>query len=212
MQAAGFFLFASAYWALLPVLARSQLHGDPTLYGVLLGAIGAGGGRGRLSAAEAEGKMGAKRNGRSGRTRDRNCARPFRARTECPDCNSACLLAGLSWIAVLATLNASAQVALPEWVRGRGLAAYVTVFLARSASVAWFGALSLIASGCRPRTSSQGQARCLQYGVPGTRSYIPAQKRTSRPQCTGRHLCSATAVEDEAVSGAGSTARIPGGG
>jgi len=29
---------------------------------------------------------------------------------------------------VLATLNVSAQVALPEWVRGRGLAAYVTVF------------------------------------------------------------------------------------
>jgi MFS family permease len=40
----------------------------------------------------------------------------------------ACLIAGLSWIAVLATLNVSAQVALPEWVRGRGLAAYVTVF------------------------------------------------------------------------------------
>lgn len=40
----------------------------------------------------------------------------------------ACLAAGLSWIVVLATLNVSAQVALPEWVRGRGLAAYVTVF------------------------------------------------------------------------------------
>jgi len=40
----------------------------------------------------------------------------------------ACLLAGVSWIAVLATLNISAQLALPEWVRGRGLAVYVTVF------------------------------------------------------------------------------------
>jgi hypothetical protein len=35
---------------------------------------------------------------------------------------------------VLATLNVSAQVALPDWVRGRGLAAYVTVF---------FGTMSL---------------------------------------------------------------------
>jgi MFS family permease len=42
VRAAGFFLFASAYWALLPILARSQLHGGPTLYGILLGAIGAG--------------------------------------------------------------------------------------------------------------------------------------------------------------------------
>src|SRR6185437_10622677 len=36
-------------------------------------------------------------------------------------------LAGLSWIAALATLNVSAQTALPGWVRGRGLAIYTTV-------------------------------------------------------------------------------------
>jgi MFS family permease len=40
----------------------------------------------------------------------------------------AALIAGVSWIAVLATLNVSAQLALPEWVRGRGLAVYVTVY------------------------------------------------------------------------------------
>jgi hypothetical protein len=34
----------------------------------------------------------------------------------------------MSWIGVLANLNVSAQVALPDWVRGRGLAMYVTVF------------------------------------------------------------------------------------
>jgi len=43
-------------------------------------------------------------------------------------------IAGAAWICVLATLNVSAQVALPEWVRGRGLALYMTIF---------FGALSL---------------------------------------------------------------------
>ena len=46
----------------------------------------------------------------------------------------ASLLAGISWICVLSTLNVSAQVALPEWVRARGLAVFV-VFL--------FGALTL---------------------------------------------------------------------
>jgi quinol monooxygenase YgiN len=40
----------------------------------------------------------------------------------------ASVLAGGGWIAVLSTLNVSAQLALPEWVRGRGLAIYVTVF------------------------------------------------------------------------------------
>jgi hypothetical protein len=43
-------------------------------------------------------------------------------------------VAGLSWIAVLATLNVSAQVGLPAWVRGRGLALFVTVM---------FGSMSL---------------------------------------------------------------------
>jgi hypothetical protein len=47
---------------------------------------------------------------------------------------AASLIAGMSWIAVLASLNVSAQVALADWVRGRGLAMFVTVF---------FGALTL---------------------------------------------------------------------
>ena len=40
---------------------------------------------------------------------------------------AACVLAGISWIAVIATLNVSAQLALPAWVRGRGLAIFATV-------------------------------------------------------------------------------------
>jgi hypothetical protein len=47
---------------------------------------------------------------------------------------SASLLAGLSWICVLSTLNVSVQVALPEWVRARGLAVFVVFF---------FGALTI---------------------------------------------------------------------
>ena len=41
---------------------------------------------------------------------------------------AASVIAGASWIAVLSSLNVSAQVALPEWVRGRGLAMFVTTF------------------------------------------------------------------------------------
>lgn len=41
-RAVAFFLFASAYWALLPLVARDQIGGGPELYGLLLGAIGAG--------------------------------------------------------------------------------------------------------------------------------------------------------------------------
>ena len=42
VRAAGFFLFASAYWALLPLVARQQIGGGAGLYGILLGVIGVG--------------------------------------------------------------------------------------------------------------------------------------------------------------------------
>src|SRR3954469_22866362 len=42
VHAGTFFLFASAYWALLPLIARDQLGGGAHVYGMLFGAIGAG--------------------------------------------------------------------------------------------------------------------------------------------------------------------------
>ena len=42
VRAGAFFIFASAYWAMLPLIARDVLAGGPTLYGILLGAVGAG--------------------------------------------------------------------------------------------------------------------------------------------------------------------------
>src|SRR5580704_8147817 len=38
IRATGFFLFASAYWALLPLVARTQVQSGAGLYGILLGA------------------------------------------------------------------------------------------------------------------------------------------------------------------------------
>jgi Transmembrane secretion effector len=40
IRAVAFFFFASAYWALLPLVAHDQIAGDPELYGILLVAIG----------------------------------------------------------------------------------------------------------------------------------------------------------------------------
>ena len=47
---------------------------------------------------------------------------------------AASLVAGACWIVMMTTLFVSAQVALPEWVRGRGLAIFLTAF---------FGAMTL---------------------------------------------------------------------
>ena len=61
----------------------------------------------------------------------------------CYRARSASLLAGASWIAVLAILNVSAQVTLPEWVRARGLALFMTVYLgAHTAGSALWGQIA----------------------------------------------------------------------
>jgi MFS family permease len=128
VRAAGFFLSASAYWALLPVLARSQLHGGPTLYGVLLGAIGAGSVGGAFFMPWLHRRLGADGLVVCGGLSTALALTLFAVAQSAAPALLACLIAGFGWISALATLNVSAQAALPEWVRGRGLAIYVTVF------------------------------------------------------------------------------------
>src|SRR5262249_53135232 len=58
----------------------------------------------------------------------------------------ASVVAGMGWIAVLSTLNVSAQVALPEWVRARGLALFMTVYFgAHTAGSALWGQVAALA-------------------------------------------------------------------
>jgi MFS family permease len=133
-RSVGFFLFASAYWALLPVLARTQLHGGASLYGVLLGVLGAGAVAGALVLPRLKARLGPDRLVVLGELGTGVALVLFALAHGAPLALLACVLAGGSWILVLAILNVSAQLALPEWVRGRGLAVYVTVF---------FGTMSL---------------------------------------------------------------------
>ena len=58
----------------------------------------------------------------------------------------ACGFAGISWVAAIATLNVSAQFALPGWVRGWGMAMFATVQFAGLAvgSIVWGQAAQMI--------------------------------------------------------------------
>ena len=128
VRAIAFFLFASAYWALLPLVAHDRLGGGPGLYGVLLGAIGAGAVAGAFLLPWAKAKIGADLMVASGTVGTAGALILFGLARGSAAALFASALAGASWIAVLANLNVSAQVALPNWVRGRGLALFVTVF------------------------------------------------------------------------------------
>jgi len=138
-RAVAFFIFASAYWALLPLVARTQIAGGAQLYGILLGAIGVGAIGGAFALPRLKAKLGPDRLVAAGTVGTAVALALFGAAHSAAIALLASLIAGVSWIATLSSLNVSAQLALPEWVRGRGLAIYVTVLFGAMTvgSVAW---------------------------------------------------------------------------
>jgi MFS family permease len=135
IRALAFFPFASAYWALLPLVARKQMHHGPEVYGVLLGMIGVGSILGSFALNSLKARFGPDRLAALG-TIGTILALALYGAARQPTilAVAASLIAGASWITMMTTLFVSAQVALPEWVRGRGLAIFLTVF---------FGAMTL---------------------------------------------------------------------
>ena len=129
-----FFLLASAYWALLPLVTRSQIAGGPDLYGYLLGAIGAAAVGGALALPWLKKNLGADRLVAAGTLGTAIAMVLFGLARNPATALAASVIAGASWIAVISSVNVSAQLALPDWVRGRGLAIFVAAF---------FGALTL---------------------------------------------------------------------
>jgi MFS family permease len=134
IRAVSFFLFASAYWALLPLVTRNQIAGGPELYGYLLGGIGAAAVGTALALPWLKDKLGPNRLVAAGTLGTAIAMLLFGLARESVIALAASVIAGASWIVVIATLNVSAQLALPDWVRGRGLAIFATAF---------FGALTL---------------------------------------------------------------------
>jgi MFS family permease len=127
-RSAGFFLFASAYWALLPLVARSQIASGPQLYGILLGVIGASAVAGALALPWLRTRLDADWLMAAGTLGTAAALALYAVAREPVVALVASALAGVSWIAAVATLSMSAQMALPDWVRGRGLALFTTVF------------------------------------------------------------------------------------
>ena len=129
-----FFTAASCYWALLPLVVRVQLQGNASTYGLSMTAIGAGAIVGALLLPRLRRRCSANGSLLLGALATA-AATGGLALAETPAQGIGVLFAaGAAWITVLSTLNASAQTVLPSWVRGRGLALYLTVF---------FGAMTL---------------------------------------------------------------------
>jgi MFS family permease len=146
VRATGFFIFAAAYWALLPLVAKNQIAGSAGLYGLLLGVIGVGAVAGAFALPRFRTRLGANGLITLGSIGTALALFLFGAARQPAVAFVASVLAGVSWIIVVATLNVSAQMALPGWVRGRGLAVYATVMFGAMTfgSLVWGQAASLL--------------------------------------------------------------------
>lgn len=139
LRAGAFFLFASAYWAMLPLVARLQLGGDATLYGVLTASVGLGAVLGALLLPRLRRRLSGHRIVMLGSVGTALVLLVLATSRSVPLALLAALLAGASWIATLSSLMIAAQGALPDWVRARGLSLYLTVFAGAMAlgSLGW---------------------------------------------------------------------------
>jgi len=121
-RAAAFFVFASAFWALLPLLARNVLGGSAGIYGLLVGGAGVGAVAGAVLLPWLKSRLDTNQRVAVASLLMAATMAVLGLAREPWIAALACFGAGLAWIVVLATVNVSAQTALPDWVRGRGLA------------------------------------------------------------------------------------------
>lgn len=130
----GFVLFASATWALMPLVARQLVGGGPQTFGLLVAGIGAGAVVAAVLIPHLRARL----------SRDALVAwaTGLAALSMVVQGNvtnlwvlEASMLAhGFAWITVLSTLHVAAQLALPNWVRSRGLAVFMAAFMGSMAS------------------------------------------------------------------------------
>ncbi len=183
VRAAGFFLFASAYWALLPLIARQVLAGGAPLYGILLGCVGAGAVLGAFTLPRLRARLGPDNVVALGTAGTVAALLALAGLPLRPVAALACLLAGASWIAVLTSLNVSMQVALPDWVRARGLSIFVMVF---------FGSMSVGSITWGQTATLLGLPAALALAAAGALVAIPLTWRWKLQQGSGLDLAPST--------------------
>jgi MFS family permease len=132
-----FTLFASALWSLLPLVAKNQVGGGPSTYGVMLGALGAG----ALVGASVIGWM-----------RHTLGLRRLFAVSSCCFALATIVLAlasslwvivpllavgGLGWMVAMSTFNVVVQMAAHETFKGRAISVYYLALFGGLAVGSW---------------------------------------------------------------------------
>ncbi len=130
--------FAAAYWGLLPLIARRTGNGAEH-YGLLLSMISAGAIFGSIGQRALRDRIDLDWMVALGTIGTAVALAVFSWSQDFWVVLAACFCAGTAWVVILTSLYVSAQNVLPDWVRGRGLAIFLTVIFGTTtvSSAAW---------------------------------------------------------------------------
>ncbi|MEW5745847.1 MAG: MFS transporter [Nitrospirota bacterium] len=134
IRVGAFMLFASAFWGLLPLFIRFELRSDPRGYGILVGLFGAGAVSGALFLARARRRVSSNMLVSAASLLFGGMLLILGITRNLVSAGAAMLIGGAAWLTLLSTLNASAQVVVPSWVRGRAIAFYLFAFFGSMAA------------------------------------------------------------------------------
>lgn len=128
VRTVAFFVFGSAGWALLPLVARRELGLGPAGYGVMLASIGLGAIAGAILLPRLRQRLDADRLMVAASLTFALTMLALAFVRHVWLLNLFEFFTGFAWIAVLSTLNLGAQRSAARWVKARALAVYLTVF------------------------------------------------------------------------------------
>ncbi len=178
VRTAAIYPFTAAYMGLLPLIARRTGEGAQH-YGLLLSAISIGAILGSLKHQKLRQRMGADRLVALGTILTALALTLFAFAHELALALCACLLAGVAWVNNLTCLYTSAQNVLPEWVRGRGLAIFLTVI---------FGTVALSSAAWGDIAAKTGLPTALLLAAGGAIAAIPLTWRWTLQQSAALDL------------------------
>jgi len=142
-----FFVQASGLLALLPLVARQMHGGGPTTFTVMLSCIGAGAIVAALYFPRWRARFGRDHFVLYGTLAHAGFSLLAVLMHELWIAFPAMIVVGMAWISVANSLTVAAQMALPDWVRARGMSIYQTALMGGSAAgsmlwgqaAAWWG-------------------------------------------------------------------------
>jgi MFS family permease len=129
IRAVAFFTMMSGLFAFLPLIVREEVGGGPQTYGLLVTAMGSGAVVAGLALTRLRSRISADRLMAFGVIAGATALLGLAYVRLVFPLVIAMFIAGASWLSVVSTLQISAQLSLPAWVRARGLAIFIASFM-----------------------------------------------------------------------------------